>query len=75
MLSRYPVIAEPDFIKCRVSAEEVDMPVGTLGRAHVVSQSGTYTSRPTCAADVDIESRLELQVAQPPDPDYRVRCR
>jgi hypothetical protein len=39
----------------------------------VMSQSSTDASRPECAADVDVESRLELHVAQPPDPDYPIR--
>jgi hypothetical protein len=73
MLPRFPVVAEPDFFKCRVSAEVVDVPVRALGEAYVVSQPGTYTPRPECAADVDVESRLEAEVSQPPDTDYSVR--
>jgi hypothetical protein len=51
------------------------VPVGMFGRAHVVSQPGTDASRPECAADIDVESRLELQVAQPPDRGYSIRRR
>jgi hypothetical protein len=42
------------------------VPVGTLGGAHVMSQPGTDAPRPECAADVDVESRLEPQVASRP---------
>lgn len=44
----------------------------TLGEAHVVTESGTCASRPVCAADIDVEPRLKLQFAQPPNPDYSI---
>lgn len=51
------------------------MQVGAFGVVHMVSQPGADTSRPECAADVDVETRLEPQVAQPPDRDYSIRGR
>ena len=38
----------------------------------MVSQSGTDASRPECAADVDVESRLDAEASEPPDPDCGV---
>lgn len=69
MLPRFPVVAEPNFIECRVSAEIIGVPVQTFSLAHVVSQSGTDSTCAVGAADVDVPARLEVQVAQPPDPD------
>jgi hypothetical protein len=75
MLPRFPVIAEPNLFQCRVSAEVIDVPVRMFGGAHVVSQPGTDAPRPQCAPEIDVESLLEAEVAQPPDPDYSVRRR
>jgi len=51
------------------------VPVRMFGGAHVVSQPGTDAPRPQCAPEIDVESLLEAEVAQPPDPDYSVRRR
>jgi hypothetical protein len=51
------------------------VPVRMFSEAHVVSQSSTDASRPECAADVDVEPRLELQFAESPDPDYSISRR
>lgn len=75
MLPRFPVVAEPNLFQRRVEAEVVYVPVGMFGGAHVVSQPSPDASRPECAADIDVEPRLESQVAQPPDPDYSIRRR
>jgi hypothetical protein len=74
MLKRFPVIAEPDSHNGRFRPEIVDVPVGTFGVLHVMPKTTTDASRPKCAADVHVKSRLELQVAESPNPNHRIRC-
>ncbi len=38
----------------------------------MVSQTTTNASRPECAADVNVKSRLEPQVAEPPNTNCRL---
>jgi len=49
--------------------ESSDVPVWTLGEAHVVSQSGTDAAGRKCAINVNVGARLEEEAAKPPDSD------
>jgi hypothetical protein len=74
MLLPFPAIAEPNLFKPGVELQIIDVPVGMLGAARVMSQPGTHTSRPEGAANIDVKSRLKPQMPEPSDRDYGV-CR
>jgi hypothetical protein len=61
VLPRNAVTAIPYLFYFGVRPEKVDMPVRPTGRPEMVRQSPTQTTAPTSTADIDVESRLELQ--------------
>jgi hypothetical protein len=73
MLLRLPVVAKPDCFEGRFLPEVVDVPVGAFGWSHVMPKTTTDASRPKCAADVNVISRLEPQVSEPPNPNDGIR--
>ena len=73
MLSSLPAVTEPNSFELQFLPEVIDVPVGTFCGAKVMSEAGFYAPWPQCAADVNIKSRLEPQVAESPDWDYGVR--
>jgi hypothetical protein len=54
-----PVIRKPNSLEAYLLPQVIDMPVGTLDRAKVMSEAGSYASWPECAADIDVVTRLE----------------
>lgn len=61
------MITEPDRFESRFLSKVVDVPVGAFGGAHVMPKTTTDAARPECAADVNVKSSLEQQVAESPN--------
>jgi len=71
VLPRNVVITVPDLLGFRVRSQVFNVPVGTVGRLKMVRQTGANATGAVGAADVNVESWLELQIAKLANADWR----